>query len=1365
MRSNANPDQLDVDGNPTGAVTPDKPFDINDIENPTEDDKAYEAWLKSNANPELGSEVRQDDSESEDSAEYDPTKSRWSQMTEEEKYALLHKYPRLEGENTNDWGKRIEAAEGHRIFGVDGEKAGTDSPEDVDKKDDQEKKEDEEDKEKLKRELMRKLSGGDIADWVQKEKGLTRGDLDKMSTDELQKLIDEYNRRGTAAAGGGEKPGKDDGEKAPKTKEALVAATIDVQKDAKDAARLIAQNMLDEKLHTGGKFGRFIKGVVWGQMFREGVLQRYQKQAMEMIIAKQNGEATDLSDKDWSGKKAGIERFVAAYVEGMRDEMISTDAGEKMDVFGLEKDDDGTEHAYRYGQDKDGNRTKERLADDSTEAGATRAINDAIAQYAQGKLTKEQFENQMRLAQQSLNGEGANTDLMVDNFMSVAEAAKERFDHQESIDSIMDGFTFINGEARRNVRTEAHRDALDKITERLSNSAIGRILPPEVIGTAASIATNVGKSGLRNALIGAGTVVVGATMAPAVVPVAVGMLTAGAFSAIKERNRVTTDRETQARRMAQGEAAGDTGYDESMEKTQYAAKSAETYTKNIDDALASGDTEKIKTALAEAEAAVKLSDRGTGKGRIDLIRYSSGDVAVIEQQRMDLAVSRAKAKAALKKEGVAFDSDVMTKAIEGATQSFEKDISAKDAAFRKLRARRTFAQGAKSAAVAGVMSVASQEVVAAFSPKQYGVFDRVFNLKNEDNAQATLLSGALGLNKSVIHVDAEAATGVRGMTAERQKELEDMGYTVKPGQSVREVHEGTVSGEEYFKANGNSECNSWLNNGTSGSDGTELQGYYSADKGPFTVARGVASNPSTGESYDLSSTGMKFYMRATPDSAPIAVDVTTDAAGNIIPDYSSVDAPVADMLRDRAFYQLQAGVPTGSNNGMETFSSIWTYGGSSTIPSEITTQVEEFIPTVDVIGFDKTLDMAVTSFPAIGAARRKNLTRGKTGNGKADVRVPTGRRVPVDGNGGGAATPRTGEKPKDDDTEIIDVYTTPPGFGETPNRPTAGASTAERAPKKPAEKPAAAPKPQAEAKPAAAPSAENSAGEATATSAPAAEAPKAEAPAAESAGTARIVKPGEVELPGVPTKSYEMVDSDAYSTLVEISDDDLKSLIPEDRAATARAAVDRWNSIPADMRRRYLEADSDDAAGLDADSLDIAKTVEAFGLIKSNHGTGELASGVTAAPEHGAHADALDEIDPDAIWSEAQFPDYTKPVELYTDGDLRMSLTDEQIRNLAHNPIMSDADLQEVRTALYNWNAANEEEQRRALANSRYKSEALSEGTLKKLEDLGVIKRESYKYTFTIRDSKGRPTTFRPGFERSARNVRAFNPEKGRGAA
>ena len=135
LKSNANPDtEAEIEGDSDIVTTP---FDTSEIENPTQDDLSYEAWLKSNANPDFptdrdgnpnkhyegatAEDAVEDATESEDGREYDPTKSRWSQMTEQEKEDLLHKYPRQQGENTNDWGKRIEASEGHRIFGVEAE--------------------------------------------------------------------------------------------------------------------------------------------------------------------------------------------------------------------------------------------------------------------------------------------------------------------------------------------------------------------------------------------------------------------------------------------------------------------------------------------------------------------------------------------------------------------------------------------------------------------------------------------------------------------------------------------------------------------------------------------------------------------------------------------------------------------------------------------------------------------------------------------------------------------------------------------------------------------------------------------------------------------------------------------------------------------------------------------------------------------------------------------------------------------------------------------------------------------------------------------------------------------------------------------
>ena len=1181
-----------------------------------------------------------DDTATAETGEEETGESYWHKIGKEGQRELVHKHPRKMGESNEQWAKRIEEEEGRKIFSADmganvsdgendsgsgtqeehgetivaeaGEevvdeahtvdeaadaKDGGESPED--KKDAEDKKaeegkEDKEAKEDVEKERLLKIVGtAEFATWL-KEKGLTNGDVEGKTPEELQALIDERNKEKAEHAEkekerlllilgapefatwlkekgltNGDVEGKtpeelqalvdeynaEHGEKPTKKREKLILASVDLEKDAKDAARIIAEDMLDETLHKGGFFGRFVKGVVWGQMFREGVLQRYQKQAMEMIIAKQNGEATDLSNTQWSGSKAGLERFVTAYVMGAQEELISKTKGEKMDVFGMEMGEDGAEHAYRFGVDKDGNRTRERLDENSTEAKVTKNIRDAIANYAQGKLSKEQFESEMHLAQQDMNGESANLDLMISNYMNVAEAARESFDHSKSINDVMEGFTFINGEARRDPVLPKYPGAINRITEALTESRIGRYVPPEVLGTAASLATTFGRSGLRNALIGAGAAVVGASLAPAAVPIAAGMVISAAGAAVRENRRVNVDRTVMMRRIARGEEVGDSAYDKALAKTMYEVKGSESYASDLEKALDSGKAEDIQAALATAEAAVALTDGGKL-----LIDYGETTEAR-ETNTQELGLLRARAKAELKKQGISFDSDAMTKAIEGATRVFEKDIKAKDAAFARQKIWKVLKQSGKSAAVTGVVSVGAQEAVAVFSRNMSGVLDRALGMKDNPDAQSTLLAGALGLNKRVIPVNAEAASNVR-LSAEEQARLREEGYTITKGTPEKETVYEKVSGEEYFRERGNAECTSWLNNGTTRSDGTELQGYFRQGEGPFTVARGVATNPATGESYDLSQMGdkIKIYIRPTADSAPIALDGMR-VGDNIMANFTGVDEATAEMAQNGSYYMAQIGIPTGVKDGMETFSSIASFRGTGQLPAEVTRGVEKVYDTVNVIGFDKTIERAVAAFPALGAARRKNLTRKVSG--KPDTKVP---KVNI---------PRGG---------MMDV-SEPVKSTETKMPET----SEETAPKPPESTESGAPEGSG-------PTAPGMVETVTTTT----------TPETSTDGT----KAEDSVASGVLTEEYRMIDAKSEKTDVIISDENMSKYIPAERLDLAREMVRRWNSMPVESRRKYLETDSDDGLDIDAGLLDVAKTMEAFGLIKSGRKI-DLAAGVT----------------------------------------------------------------------------------------------------------------------------------------------------------
>ncbi len=1252
-----------------------------------------------------------------------------------------------------------------------GEKTDEGASEGAEDKDDKGDKtaESEKDAEKLKQDLLRELASGDLADWIEKEKGLTRGDLNGKTPEELQALIDEYNKEkeksaeeeakrlkrelatGQLAIWIMEKKGLTRGdidkmspaelkalideygehvgsEPKSETREKLILATIDIEKDAKIAARAIAEDMLDETLHTGGKFAQIVKGVIWGNMFREGVLQRYQKQAMEMIVAKQKGEATDLSDAQWGGSKAGIERFVTAYVTGMQEEMISRKRGESMDVFGMEKDDDGVEHAYRFGVDEDGNRTREMLDENSAEAKATKDIRDAIADYAQGKLSKEQFEGAMHLAQQNLNGTEANLDLMISNYMNVAEAARESYDHSKSIDDVMDGFTFINGE-RRDRMTPKHRGAINKITEALTESRIGRYIPPEVLGTATSLAMTFGKSGLRTALIGAGTAVVGATVAPAVVPIVAGMLVAGAGSAVKENHRVNVDRDIMMERLARGEEVGADAYSQALKKTAYTVETSKTYEGNLQKAIDSGNADDIKAALATVEAAISFTD--SGKRLIDY-----GDTTEArEQNTQSLAILRAQAKATLKEQGISFDSEVMTKAIEGATAVFEKDIKAKDAAFARQKIWKVMKQSAKAAAVTGVVSVGAQEAVALVSRNMSGVLDRALGMQDNPDAQSTLLAGALGLNKRVIPVNAEAASNVR-LSPEEQARLRSEGYTITKGDTQYETDYETVSGEQYFRERGNAECTSWLNNGTTKSDGTELQGYFRQGEGPFTVARGVATNPATGESYDLSQMGdkIKIYIRPTRDSDLIALD-TMRVGSEIQVDPALTDDATMELLRAGGYYQAQIGIPTGIKDGMETFSSVATFGGTGQLPAEVTRAIQKSYETVNVIGFNKTVEQAVAAFPAIGAAGRKNLRRGKINpTDKVEVRTPYKTRITTE-----TIPDETDEKPPVGGPE---TGSTPPPAETVVETTTPESGTAEPESPSPAETVVETTTSGAETTP------------------PAAE----EAPTVEAAPvTLKLVKPGEVELPDVLTKEYERIDSNSHSTLIDISDEDIEKLMPTERIETAREVIGKWNAIPAEKRREYLVSDSDDGLDMDATSLDVAKTLEALGLIKSGRSI-DLATGVTAAPEQEAHADALEKVDDDALWFDGGRKEFTDTIKYDDTGDLRIYATDDTIRRIARGSVLSEGDVRDIQGLIGRWNLLFDEEQRELIQNPRYRSEAFPEADVKRMEDLHLIERQSPRLAnMDIRMGNGETVPVAVRMPRRVNNISPFRPGRGRG--
>ena len=834
--------------------------------------------------------------------------------------------------------------------------------------------------EKLKHELLGQIGGNeDMTVWIQKVKGLKYDDLEHMTTEELQALIDEYYAGQGEEEEEEEEEGEEEGEEEPGIHEVddpLVAVNLNREKDARAAAHDIAEKWLRERPNDMGLIKGAAYRLIMGGMFREATIQHYEKQAYQLIMEKQRGVSDKLGDEDWA-TAGGIKQFVQAHVRGLENELIHSDAGEKMDTYGLAtvENEDGTtrEVVKHFWVDEEGNRHEEEADPESAEAKATKTLHEAIAKYAEDG-DKKAFEDAVGTLQQELGQAGGNPDaLMANNYLAIAEAARDRAEHGKAISDVMAGFRFINGEARSGARSEAHRDALDRITNRLTNSALGKWLPPEVVGAAAGAAVTFGKTGLRTALIAAGTAVVGATMAPAVVPLAVGMGIAGVTAAVKERNRVTTDRETQMRQITRGEDVDEViippnasrrvrrrlekskAYGKEMAETQYETVSAEDLTKSINAAIESGDASRIAMAFAQADTAIKMSD----KRGIDLITYSSGSSEEISEQRMNLDIARAEAKVKLRELGAESDIDAqVSDAVEEVKDKMERDISAKDKAFKALRRRRAAGAGVKSALIAGAFQIGTQEVTAFFDSGTVGLAETGVNklanntvghelTQNADDAKNTFLAGLVGL-KRIHNYDAVLQKGAE-LTDDQVKQYEnDPNYSITRGADKTVYTEEDVPTSEALNGCQEGYRSNWLSNGTSHSDGNELRGYYDAGRGVYTHVSGESWGG--GQSFNLdnlqaSDAGFVASMGGKTIWIP-----ASGGNGDFVPDLSGQPSWVADAINGRHFDNISFVVNNGMDaSGAMDCSSVWTFGGDGILPNMVKSVTETQVPTYDIV--------------------------------------------------------------------------------------------------------------------------------------------------------------------------------------------------------------------------------------------------------------------------------------------------------------------------------------------------------------------------------------------------------------------------------
>ena len=647
-------------------------------------------------------------------------------------------------------------------------------------------------------------------------------------------------------------------EKALLEKGPLTAINADFTHDKRELAHDLAENALNEEVAKG----KLIKRLWKGTLFKKYYEKKYTSEFMEgERTVDVEGEKLTVEDLLGRRKDSVIERFVLGATDDMR--YIHEKIGKKR---------------------KDGTYDGEKLTEADKET--TEGVRSAIEKFASAKIPeggsledlKRDFANDIARLKAEARDQGKDADnLMIDNYLEVAIQARERVEHGIAMERVMEGFKVYNADVRDGIRTEAHRDNIDKATDWLEKHT-GGLVPAQVIAGAVTIVAALTQTGAR-----------------AVAGAAGGVFVSSAISGFKERNRITEDRARMLRDAANGLEYSGTATDGETPKTRRAKKiakyeariggtlydlqEASALADNIENALDSkqegeGKSEAVLRAIAEARVRIDLSD----SEQKDLISYSSADKRGDERLRLDRTVIEAeKALSPQDKERLAAIEAQIQKEIMG-------DVDEKDKDFRRKRAAMAVKKAGKTLAIGAATFVVSQEVMAAMDPGKIGLLEKTGIIKtdNRTDASETLLAGLAGPRvRTEVHT-----TTVDNISGDRQAEIqayENAGYTktetspawTEKREIIADIKPADSSSKVDVIYDG------WANNGTTMPDGNELGIRLEGDQ---FITRMGGNSTINGRVIDYNSMAAagKIKTYVTIGGAKFEVATKLDGAGQIV---------------------------------------------------------------------------------------------------------------------------------------------------------------------------------------------------------------------------------------------------------------------------------------------------------------------------------------------------------------------------------------------------------------------------------------------------------------------------------------------------
>lgn len=594
----------------------------------------------------------------------------------------------------------------------------------------------------------------------------------------------------------------------------LVAINADFTHDKRELAQQFAEQELNEEL----THSNFLKRIWKGSLFRKYYQRKYESEIFtgerKLDLEGDNEDVKDIID-DRSG--SAIKRFVLGATEDYEG-YIHTRAGESL-----------------------------------TEADArtTEIVKSAVEWFAEAAIPEGgsikdlevEFGNRIgRLRAESHDQEQPINDALINNYLEVAIQARERVEHEVAIEDVMEGFKVYNADVRGNVRSEVHRDNIDKIVDRIENSRIGQVVPIEIVSAVLGTAYGLTQTGAR-------------AIAGPLAGIGVSALVAG----LKERNRVTEDRARMMRDIASGDTysglsdgennEGRTAkkrakYEARIGGTLYDMRPASALTENLEQAyaqLASGEgtSESLLQAIAEARVRVDFSDSENK----DLISYSSGDQIGDERLALDAALIRA--EKSLSDE----DKTRLAEMKQAIQSNIEESVDENDQEFRHIRTVQALKQSGKVVALGTAFFFGSQEIAAAISPNKIGLFEKMGLLKTEnaDNAQETILAGLAGPRTQT-----QVIENISGDNTAEIQRYRDAGFEqVETQAGWNETRTDLVDVNPSDSTHQvNAIYDGWANNGTVNSDGNELRIYQTSDGRLYSGMHGISTMGGESFNYD-----------------------------------------------------------------------------------------------------------------------------------------------------------------------------------------------------------------------------------------------------------------------------------------------------------------------------------------------------------------------------------------------------------------------------------------------------------------------------------------------------------------------------------